>query len=52
MLASGSARAFDGVNIFDSEYFAADLETEVKQKRIAENLIVGAKDLPPKAGRR
>jgi LPS-assembly lipoprotein len=38
VLASGSARAFDGVNIFDSEYFAADLETEAEQKRIAENL--------------
>ena len=38
MLTSGSARAIDGVNIFDSQYFAADLETEAEQKRIAENL--------------
>jgi LPS-assembly lipoprotein len=38
VLASGSARAMDGINIFDAQYFAADLETEVEQKRIAENL--------------
>jgi LPS-assembly lipoprotein len=38
VLASGSARAMDDVNIFDSEYFAADLQTEAEQKRIAENL--------------
>jgi LPS-assembly lipoprotein len=38
VLASGSARAMDGVNIFDSQYFAADLEIEAEQKRIAENL--------------
>jgi LPS-assembly lipoprotein len=37
-LTSGSARALDGVNIFDSQYFAADLEVEAQQKRIAENL--------------
>lgn len=37
-LASGLARAMDGVNVFDSQYFAADLETEAKQKTIAENL--------------
>jgi LPS-assembly lipoprotein len=37
-LTSGTARAMDGVNIFDSQYFAADLETEVKQQRIAENI--------------
>ena len=37
-LTSGSARAIDGVNVFDSQYFAADLETEAKQKSIAENL--------------
>jgi LPS-assembly lipoprotein len=37
-LTSGSARAIDGVNIFDSQYFAADLELEAEQKRIAENL--------------
>ena len=28
----------DGMNIFDSQYFAADLETEAEQKRIAENI--------------
>jgi hypothetical protein len=38
VLTSGNARAFDGVNIFDSQYFAADLETEVEQRRIAENI--------------
>jgi LPS-assembly lipoprotein len=38
VLASGNARAMDAVNIFDSQYFAADLETEAEQKRIAENL--------------
>jgi hypothetical protein len=37
-LTSGSARAIDGVNIFDSQYFAADLETEAEQQRIAENI--------------
>jgi LPS-assembly lipoprotein len=37
-LTSGSARAIDGLNIFDSQYFAADLEGEAQQKRIAENL--------------
>jgi LPS-assembly lipoprotein len=38
VLASGSARAFDAVNVFDSEYFASDLETEAETKRIAESL--------------
>jgi LPS-assembly lipoprotein len=37
-LTTGSADALDGVNIFDSQYFAADLEVEAEQKRIAENL--------------
>jgi LPS-assembly lipoprotein len=37
-LTTGSAQAVDGVNIFDSQYFAADLEVEAEQKRIAENL--------------
>jgi LPS-assembly lipoprotein len=37
-LTSGTARAIDGLNIFDSQYFAADLETEAEQKRIAENI--------------
>jgi LPS-assembly lipoprotein len=35
-LTSGSAHAMDAVNVFDSQYFAADLETEAKQKSIAE----------------
>jgi hypothetical protein len=35
-LANGSARSMDGINIFDSQYFASDLETEAVQKRIAE----------------
>ena len=38
VLTAGNARALDGVNIFDSQYFAADLETEAKQQRIAENI--------------
>ena len=37
-LTSGAARAMDGVNIFGSQYFAADQEIEAEQKRIAENL--------------
>ncbi len=37
-LTSGSARALDGLNIFDSQYFAADLESEAEQRRIAENV--------------
>lgn len=37
-LTSGSARVLDGLNVFDSQYFAADLETEARQQRIAENL--------------
>jgi hypothetical protein len=39
-LTSGSARAIDGLNIFDSQYFASDLETEAEQKRIAENIAM------------
>ena len=37
-LTSGSARAQEGVNVFGAQYFAVDLETEAKQKLIAENL--------------
>jgi LPS-assembly lipoprotein len=37
-LTSGSARAIDGVNIFDSQYFASTLETEAETQRIAENI--------------
>jgi LPS-assembly lipoprotein len=35
VLTSGSARFIDGLNLFDAEYFAADLETEAVQQRIA-----------------
>jgi LPS-assembly lipoprotein len=35
-LTSGSARVVDGLNVFDQQYFAADQETEVVQRRIAE----------------
>jgi LPS-assembly lipoprotein len=34
-LTGGGARFMDGVNIFDGQYFASDLETEVVQQRIA-----------------
>jgi LPS-assembly lipoprotein len=37
-LTSGSARAIDGVNVFDSQYFASDLETEARQSSISENI--------------
>jgi LPS-assembly lipoprotein len=37
-LTSGSARAIDALNIFDSQYFASDLEIEADEKRMAENL--------------
>jgi LPS-assembly lipoprotein len=38
VLTSGNARAYDGLNVIDSQYFAADLQTEAEQQRIAENL--------------
>jgi len=37
-LTSGSARALDGLNLLQEQYFAADLETEVVQQRIAQKL--------------
>jgi LPS-assembly lipoprotein len=37
-LTSGFAKAIDALNIFDTQYFAADLENEALQKRIAEAL--------------
>ena len=37
-LSRGSARSIDGVNVFDSQYFAADLENEVAQRRLADAL--------------
>ena len=38
LLTSGGARSLSGLNIFDSQYFAADLEIEVQQRRIAEDI--------------
>jgi LPS-assembly lipoprotein len=35
---SGTARAVDGLNTFDQQYFAQDLETETVQRRVAEAL--------------
>ena len=37
-LTSGSARAVDGVNILNQQFFAADLETETVQRRLAEQI--------------
>jgi LPS-assembly lipoprotein len=37
-LISGTARSFDGINIIDAQYFAADLEVEAVQGRIAQNI--------------
>jgi LPS-assembly lipoprotein len=37
-LTSGSARSIDGLNVFDGQYFAVDLETEAVEKRMAEAL--------------
>jgi LPS-assembly lipoprotein len=34
-VATGSARAIDGLNTFDAQYFAQDLETETVNRRIA-----------------
>ena len=38
VLFSGAARAMDGVNVFDSQYFAADLEVEAEEKRMANEI--------------
>jgi len=35
-LTSGHARTVDGFNVFSSQYFAADMETEERTRRIAE----------------
>ena len=35
-LASGTARAIDGYNVFDQQYFASDLANDAAQRRIAE----------------
>jgi LPS-assembly lipoprotein len=37
-LTSGYAKAVDGYNIFDAQYFTADLETEALTRRVAEAL--------------
>jgi LPS-assembly lipoprotein len=37
-LSSGSAKAVDAVNIIGSQYFAADMENEAVQRRLAEAL--------------
>jgi len=35
VVTSGAARAFASMNVFDQQYFAADLETEQKQRVLA-----------------
>ena len=35
-LSTGTARSIDGTNIFDQQFFAADLANEAAQRRIAE----------------
>jgi LPS-assembly lipoprotein len=37
-ITSGTARAMDALNTLDQQYFAADLETEAVQKRLASDL--------------
>jgi len=37
-LTTGSARTIDAINVFNEQYFAADLEAEVARQRIAETL--------------
>jgi LPS-assembly lipoprotein len=38
IVTSGSARMLDGYNIIDQQFFAADLENEDAQRRLAESL--------------
>ncbi len=38
LVANGTARALDGVNIIDQQYFAADLEGEASQRRITDTV--------------
>jgi LPS-assembly lipoprotein len=38
LVTRGTARALDGVNVIDNQYFAADLEGETATKRISENI--------------
>lgn len=37
-LSSGYAKAVDALNVFNTQYFASDLETEAVTKRLAESL--------------
>lgn len=37
-LSTGSSRAIDGLNILDQQYFAADLEQEAVQRRLADQI--------------
>ena len=37
-ITSGSARYMDGIDVFDQQYFAADLDTEAVQRRMATHL--------------
>lgn len=37
-LTSGSARTIDGINIYDGQYFASDMETEAVYQRMADNI--------------
>ena len=38
LVTSGTARALDGININNQEYFAADLETSAAYRRLAEQI--------------
>ncbi len=37
-LTQGTARSIDGYNVFNQQYFAADLESDAAQRRIAESI--------------
>lgn len=37
-LATGTARSVDGLNIFDQQFFALDMQSEAVQRRIAEQV--------------
>ena len=38
LVTNGTARSLDGINILDQQYFAADIESEASQRRLAENI--------------
>ncbi len=38
VLTQGTARSIDGYNVFNQQYFAADLESDAAQRRIAESI--------------